>query len=196
MAPRARRVTLATGIRVHLLEWNADRGLPHTVVLLHGFLDLAWSWEAVVEAGLGEVHVVAPDLRGHGDSDRVGAGGYYHFADYLADLHSLLREVATPRVSLIGHSMGGAIAAYYAGSFPERAERIAVLEGIAPPDSGGAGPERVAAWIAACDRVRAEAPRRFADVAEAAARLRKHDPRLGEALALALAGHGTRPAED
>ena len=69
------------------------------MILVHGFLDLAWSWARTVDAGLAEgLHLVAPDMRGHGDSGRFGAGGYYHFADYIADLHELVGQVARERL--------------------------------------------------------------------------------------------------
>src|SRR5262245_26616302 len=136
--PISRRIPLATGLTCHVLEWGgADAALDHTVVLLHGFLDLAWTWVPTVEAGLaGRFHVVAPDVRGHGDSDRVGPGGYYHFIDYLADLDALVRTLGRRRLSLVGHSMGGSIASYYAGVYPDRVHRLALLEGLGPPETG------------------------------------------------------------
>lgn len=188
-----RHIALATGLRYHVLEWGAG---DHTVVLVHGFLDLAWGWRRVAEALARDFHVVAPDVRGHGDSDPVGAGGYYHFADYLADLDALLPEVARGRVSLVGHSMGGSICSYYAGTYPERIHKLALLEGLGPPQMPDTGPERVAAWLDAWRRVRARPQRSYADVAEAAARLRANDPLIDEALAVELATHGTRPGPD
>ena len=106
--PQSRRISLSTGLRYHYLEWGGDDvTLDHTVILIHGFLDLSWTWEAVAAAGLDrKFHLIAPDLRGHGDSDRVGAGGYYHFMDYLADLADLIEQVGRNKVSLVGHSMG------------------------------------------------------------------------------------------
>src|SRR5258708_3869759 len=136
-----RRIPLATGLTYHVLEWNPES--PKTVILLHGFLDHAWGWEPVVEAGLGAFHVVAPDLRGHGDSDRVGAGGYYYFADYLADLQALISILGRRPVALVGHSMGSSVASYYAGVFPDEVSRLALLEGLGPPEHGALGPERV-----------------------------------------------------
>ena len=198
MEPISRKLPLCTGLTYHVLEWPpGDDACDHTVVLVHGFLDLAWSWKPVVDAGLaGRYHIVAPDMRGHGDSDRAGAGGYYHFMDYLADLHDVIGQLGRARVSLVGHSMGGAIAGYYAGAYPERIHRLALLEGMGPPQPTVSMPRRVRSWIEGWQSARARPPRTFADHAEAAARLRAHDPLLGEDLALELARHGTVATAD
>jgi pimeloyl-ACP methyl ester carboxylesterase len=196
--PVSRRVALpTTGLGYHLLEWGADdAALDHTVVLVHGLLDIAHAWEPVVEAGLaGRYHVIAPDMRGHGDSDRVGAGGYYHFMDYLADLHDLLAQTARKRVSLVGHSMGGSIASYYAGTYPDRVHGLALLEGTGPPDFHASFPERVAEWIEGWTAVRGKGPRTYASVEEAADRLRAYDPLLDREQAMRLAEQGTRLAD-
>jgi len=196
--PASRRIPLDTGLAYHLLEWGADDpSLDHTVVLVHGFLDFSWGWAPMVEAGLaGRFHVVAPDMRGHGDSDRVGAGGYYHFFDYLADLHSLVAQVGRARVSLVGHSMGGSIASYYAGSFPDRVHKLALLEGTGPPEMPDPGPAVVKHWLAGWQRVRERGQNSYASVAEAADRLRKSDPRLSEELVTMIAEKGTAPGPD
>jgi len=194
---RSHKIPLETGLAYHVLEWGADEPHDHTVLLLHGFLDIAWSWRATVEAGLaGRFHLVAPDFRGHGDSDRVGAGGYYYFADYLADVHALVKQVGRTRVSIVGHSMGGSVASYYAGSFPSRLHRLALLEGLGPPAQSPPGPERVVAWLNGWERVRATPPRSYASVDEAAARLREHDRLLDATLARELAEHGTFEGAD
>ncbi len=191
------RLPLSTGLSCHVLEWGGDDpGLDHTVVLLHGFLDIAWGWEDTVRALPDRYHVLCPDMRGHGDSDPVGAGGYYHFMDYLADLEDVIAQRGRARVSVVGHSMGGSIASYYAGTYPDRVHRLALLEGIGPPDENTPVPELMASWIAAWKGARGKRQRTYATVAEAAQQLRRHDPLLGEEQALRLAGHGTRLAED
>jgi len=161
------------------------------VVLLHGFLDVAADWRRVVDGGLGgHYHLVAPDWRGHGDSDRVGPGGYYYFADYLADLHSLLAQVARGRVSLVGHSMGGVVASYYAGTYPTAISSLAMLEGLGPPEGSETTPERVRGWIAAWEKVRA-APDKTFTLEEAAARIVRHDPLCLPEVAFELAEAAT-----
>src|SRR5581483_9336718 len=126
--PVSRLLALSTGMTLHLLEWDAPS--EHTVILLHGFLDLCWSWEDVAARLDGKFHLVAFDLRGHGDSGRVASGGYYHFADYLADLDELVEKVGRTRVSLVGHSLGGALSAYFTGTFPSRVHKLVMMEGL------------------------------------------------------------------
>jgi pimeloyl-ACP methyl ester carboxylesterase len=193
-APASRRVELDTGLGYHVLEWSdAARDPDHTVVLVHGFLDLGWGWTPAVDAGLAEhFHVIAPDMRGHGDSERIGAGGYYHFLDYVADLRSLIAALGRERVSLVGHSMGGSICAYYAGAFPDEVHRLALLEGTGPPETASPAGEHIRRWIAAWRQQRAAVPRSYPSVADAAARLQQHDPLLTDELALVLAERGTR----
>ena len=192
-----RRVELATGLGYHVLEWDAPAS-DHTVLLLHGFLDFAWGFAPLVEAGLvGKAHIVAPDLRGHGDSDRVGPGGYYHFADYLPDVHDLIAKVARKRLSIVGHSMGGSVASYYAGTFPQRVEKLVLLEGIGPPETPQpVGPERMASWIRGWERARSMGSRPYASLETAAARLCEHDRLLPPDLALTLAEKGTELGGD
>jgi pimeloyl-ACP methyl ester carboxylesterase len=125
---------LVRGLRLRLHRWTPEgaRSGP-LVLLLHGFLDAGSTFEGVAEplaaAGL---EVVAPDLRGFGESDRVGAGGYYHFPDYVADVEALLDTLGEAQVALVGHSMGGGVATLFAGTLPDRVTRLAVLEGWGP----------------------------------------------------------------
>jgi pimeloyl-ACP methyl ester carboxylesterase len=193
MTPRSRRIALATGLTYHVLEWGAPDAPP--VLLVHGFLDLGWGWERVARRLASRYRVIAPDLRGHGDSDWVGGGGYYYFFDYVADVDDLVRRLTTEKVRVVGHSMGGNVSSYFAGARPEKVARLALLEGQGPPEQSGSMAERTARWIDAWREARAATPKPLPDLHAAAARLRKHDPLLAEPLALELAAHGTRPVD-
>ncbi len=150
-----------------------------------------------MDAGLSQhFHIVAPDLRGHGDSDRVGPGGYYHFFDYLPDIAGLVDRLSSARLNLVGHSMGGTIASYFAGTFPDRVQRLALLEGIGPPVDDTEVPDRVRAWIGTWTRRRQDSPRRHPSILVAAERLIASDELLSEARALRLAEVGTRDPGD
>lgn len=192
--PRHHRVeVLGLGLRVY--EWPvvAARG---TVLLHHGFLDHGRSWDPVATALCAAGwRVLALDARGHGSSEWVGAGGYYHFQDYVLDLDTVLRTLAADvRVALVGHSLGGMVCGYYAGAFPERVLAYVALEGLGPPElAWDDAPPRMAEWIAAVHNPRVRTPRRLADLEAAVARLRAYNPRLSPEFARHLAVHGTRP---
>ena len=164
-------------------------------MLVHGFSDLAAAWEPVATRLAAHGHVVAPDLRGHGDSDRIGAGGYYHFMDYVADLDEVIARLARPRLILVGHSMGGTISGYWAGARPARPTALALLEGLGPPDQSAADlPSRTASWMDAWRGAR-RTGRTLSGLDEAVARLRKHDPLLAREEAVRVARAGTREVE-
>jgi len=190
MTPKERFV-VANGLRHRLLEW--DGGAQSTLLLLHGFLDHAHTWEATVEHLPPGWHIVAPDWRGHGATEGVGAGGYYHFMDYVFDLADLVDSLGGDRVALCGHSMGGVVASLYAGAFPDHVSRLALVEGLGP-EAGSAdeAPARVARWIHEVRALRARSPRPLASLADAARRLQLKNPSLSEARALRLAELGTR----
>jgi pimeloyl-ACP methyl ester carboxylesterase len=116
--------------------------------------------------------------------------------DYVADLASLLDRLGRARVSLVGHSMGGSIAAYVAGAFPERVHRLALLEGLGPPEDETPHPDRVRSWALAWERVRSTEARGHADLDAAAARIRATDPLLSPELARFFAERGTTQTAD
>jgi pimeloyl-ACP methyl ester carboxylesterase len=195
MTLRSRRVELSTGLSYHLLEWNPDA--PATLLLVHGFLDSAWGFHPLVEAGLSDrFHVIAPDMRGHGDSDWIGSGGYYHFFDYVADLRALIDQLVDKPLFLVGHSMGGTICGYFAGAFPDSVEKLALLEGMGPPANATPVPERVQHWYSTWTKARHRSPRTYTSVEEAAKRLMKRDAALPEEQALFFAERGTRESAE
>jgi len=74
-------------------------------------------------------HVVAPDLRGHGESDWA-TGSSYSLADHVYDLTCLMKSAGFEKVTIIGHSMGGMVNLTYAGNFPNKVSRLVVLDGV------------------------------------------------------------------
>lgn len=192
-APR-RRFVDANGLQHHVLEWN-DSVSDTTVVLLHGFLDLSWSFARVAPRLAQNYHVVAPDFRGHGDTQWVAAGGYYYFPDYILDLARLLPQLTRNRVYIVGHSMGGTVATYYTGLFPERVQKLVLLEGIGPPaDDPANAPQRVLEHLRTVDTVRTRKPRVLKTLDEAVEALTHIYPRVDMQLLREYAEHATRPA--
>jgi pimeloyl-ACP methyl ester carboxylesterase len=191
--PSESRVT-ANGIDHHVVTW--DGGSRGTVVIAHGFLDQAWSFDAVARVLAARGHrVVAFDWRGQGQSSHVGAGGYYHFPDYVLDLAELLPLLApdeTPH--LVGHSMGGTASAMYAGTLPDTLRTLTLIEGLGPPPSTETAPERFAHFVHTVRKSRARVPRPMKDLEEAIARMRGQNAGLPDALARFLAEKMTTPA--
>jgi pimeloyl-ACP methyl ester carboxylesterase len=187
----------ANGMRHHVLEWRSPSSVK-TVVCLHGYLDVGASFHRVaqhlVPAGF---RVVALDFRGHGQSEWVKPGGYYHFADYLMDVAELIEIVAPDAFHLVGHSMGGNVAAMFAGLRPPRLRSLVLAEGAGPPESPPEHlPDRIAEWIAGVRKVRASTPRPLADLDDAVRRLRGQHTDLDEATARWVAEISTRRDEE
>lgn len=163
LAPEAALRVQANGLEHRVLEWRA-KSAPKpgastgTVVLVHGFMDAAGTWDRVAPSLASQGYrVLAPDMRGFGDGDRAPRGSYYHFPDYIADLAALVEALSPGEpVALVGHSMGGTITTLFTGSFPENVVRLANLEGLGPPDNAfEIGPLRMRRWVEEVRAVRA-----------------------------------------
>ncbi len=184
----------ANGLDHHVLRWG-DR--PVEVVLCHGFLDIGWSFDAVarelVAAGYG---VASFDWRGHGRTEWIGRGGYYHFPDYVLDLDELLPQLADDPVHLVGHSMGGSACAMYAAARPERLKTLSLVEGLGPPEMEPRDPaKRLRAWLDGVHRVRQTSARPMKDRHEALKRMRVQNPELSDELGSFLVDKGTEATD-
>jgi pimeloyl-ACP methyl ester carboxylesterase len=196
-AARSRFVTLR-GLRHHLLEWGdppAPGSARPTLVMLHGWMDVAASFQFVVDALDGEPHVVAMDWRGFGETETPAADTYW-FSDYLGDLDALLDTLAPDApIDLLGHSMGGNVVMLYAGVRPQRIRRLVNLEGFGMPATvPSMAPERLAKWLDELKAPATLAPYAGADAV--AERLRKNNPRLVADKAAWLARRWAAPSAD
>ncbi len=192
--PREKTVD-SLGLPIHYFEWGEAGGEP--LVLVHGFLDLAYSWRpfvAELQARTSRpLHIIAPDCRGHGDSGWVGDGGYYHFPDYVFDLDCVLRSAGIDCCKLIGHSMGGTIAFLYSGTFPARVSQLVLIEGIGPVGMHFAdAPLRMEHWITEVHQRGRHHFREYTSLEAGANQLRQSNPRLNDSLALELARAGMK----
>ncbi|SAL37501.1 alpha/beta fold hydrolase [Caballeronia humi] len=187
----------ARGVRLHVRRWGAPDA--SSLFMLHGWMDVAASFQFVVDALGDGWQVIAPDARGFGLSAWPVAGrggGHYWFHDYLADLDVILDHYAPHgEVNLVGHSMGANVVGLYAGVRPQRVRRVVDLEGfgLAAADPKQS-PARIAQWL---DDLRAPPElRTYATLDEVAERLIRTNPRLARARATFLAQHWSMPTDD
>jgi pimeloyl-ACP methyl ester carboxylesterase len=105
-----------------------DEGAGRAVLLLHGFPDSSRLWRyqvpALREAGL---RVIAPDLRGFGESDRPGAVEDYVIRHSVADMLAVLDALGVEQAHVVGHDWGAGLAWALAAWMPERVERLVVM---------------------------------------------------------------------
>lgn len=175
------------GLRLHAIE----RGEGAPVLLLHGWLDHAHSFDLL--APLLPGRTVALDFRGHGDSQWVGAGGFYHFLEYVADLDGVVEQLSPDApIRIVGHSMGAATALIYAAARPERIAHLTLMDAVPLTISPEEIPGRLTSYLDDLRKMPRKR-RRVESVADAAARLRRNNESLSQEVALLLAEHGVSP---
>ena len=198
---RSRFITLR-GLRHHVLEWgDASMATPErpTLLMQHGWMDVAASFQFVVDALAADRHVLAFDWRGFGLSDPSGADSYW-IPDYVGDLDLALDALffdAAPDapIDLLGHSMGGNVVMLYAGLRPKRVRRLVNLEGFGmPATTPKQAPGRLLRWLE--DLKQPAELRDYESLDGVAARLRKTNPLLPAARANWLAQHWSRQRAD
>jgi pimeloyl-ACP methyl ester carboxylesterase len=101
------------------------------IVLIHGITSNSQTWNRVIPSLARHFTVIAPDLAGHGGSDKPK--GDYSLGAHASGVRDLLLTLGHEQASIVGHSLGGGIAMQFSYQFPERCERLALV------DSGGLG---------------------------------------------------------
>ena len=174
------RFITVRGMRHHVLTWGDPALATPTrspLVMLHGWMDVAASFQFVVDALPSERHVIAFDWRGFGLTD-TPAGDTYWIPDYVGDLDSVLDQLVHEQpIDLLGHSMGGNVVMLYAGLRPTRIRKLVNLEGFGMPrvDPSQAA-KRFVQWLDDLKSTHALKP--YLSAEAVAARLQKTNPLL------------------
>jgi pimeloyl-ACP methyl ester carboxylesterase len=193
-AEPAARFYESQGLRLHYVDWGNEAAPP--LILVHGGLDHCRNWDAIARELQPHFHVVAPDLRGHGDSEWA-KGSSYSLADHVYDLSRLIRHAKLEDPALVGHSMGGMVSLAYAGTYPARVSRLGILDGIFLAGSRRTPiHEQMSRWIDQLDRIGEREASTFQTIEEASQRLSTRNKRLTPAQALHLSRHGLRQHAD
>ena len=186
-------------LRLHYVDWGNPDAPP--LLLLHGSRDHCRNWDDVAQVLSRDYHIIAPDLRGHGDSAWTN-DGQYSMSAYIYDVMQLIHQLKLAPLSIVAHSLGGNIALRYTGLYPENVRRLLVIEGLGPlPNSPvEAHPdvvvERMHAWLAEQRRLSARLPKRYNTLEDAFMRMHAENKHLSAAQARHLTQHGVSQNED
>jgi pimeloyl-ACP methyl ester carboxylesterase len=187
-------------LRLHYVDWGNPDAPP--LVLVHGGQDHCRNWDWVAQDLRQDYHVIAPDLRGHGDSQHSPSGDY-SLATYVYDLAQLIHQQRLAPVRIIAHSLGGNIALRYTGLYPDAVAKIVAIEGLGPtaerlqergvPETMA---DRLRDWIDGRRNLAGRLPRRYPTLEEACARMQKENSHLTPEQARHLTIHGASQNED
>src|SRR5438105_172266 len=186
-------------LRLNYVDWG-NHGAP-PLILVHGGRDHCRNWDWVAEDLRADYHIIAPDLRGHGDS-AWSESGDYSMGAFVYDLAQLIHQQHLAPVRIVAHSLGGNIALRYAGVFPETVSKLVAIEGLGPSPTmmeeraARSARERMADWIAGTRRLAGRIPRRYATIEEALARMQTENRHLTPEQARYLTVHGAMQNED
>ena len=185
-------------LRLHYVDWgNADKP---PLLLIHGGRDHCRNWDWTAEALRDDWHIIAPDLRGHGDS-QWSPDGSYTMAGYIYDLAQLVHQQRLAPVTIIAHSLGGNIALRFSGIYPESVTRLVAIEGLGPTRmlaelAGKTIDKRMDEWIHEQRALAGRLPRRYGSIEDAFRRMQEENPHLSAEQARHLTAQGVNQNED
>lgn len=168
---------------------------------MHGGRDHCRNWDWTARALRKDYHVIAPDLRGHGDSQWL-TGASYHLLDYVYDIAQLVRQKNLLPVTIISHSMGANVSLHYAGLYPENVHKLIAIEGLFgtpakprmqdDPDTH----TRLRSWVDETRKLSARQVKRYPTLSDALQRMQSENPHLSDEQAKLLTIHGSAQNED
>ena len=182
-SPGDRFVTV-DGLRLHYVDWG-NAGAP-PFIMVHGIDRIARTFDHVAPHFTSRYHVIALDMRGHGDSGWDPAGRYT-VEDHVGDLAGLVRELGLRNVTLWGNSTGGRVVQVFAGMHPELVSHV-IAEDV--------GPERPRQIADSYSRRVAQEEAGWASEEELLAQLRKSNAGTGDAVLVPYVRYGTKRRDD
>jgi pimeloyl-ACP methyl ester carboxylesterase len=185
-------------LRLNYVDWGNPDAPP--LILQHGGRDHCRSWDWVADELRHDWHVIAPDLRGHGDSDWSPEGNYAMDA-FVYDFAQLIHTLGYDQVSIISHSLGGSIATRFAGLYPDKVRKLVNIEGLGPSrevqaKEHGGSTQRLRKWIEDKREAAGRTPRRYASLRDAYERMKTENGFLSNEQARHLTVHGATRNED
>jgi len=186
-------------LRLHYVDWGNREAPP--LILQHGGRDHCRSWDWVAEELHNDWHVIAPDLRGHGDS-QWSPEGHYGMDAFVYDFAQLVHTLGHDQVTIVAHSLGGNVATRFAGLYPDKVRKLVNIEGLGPSPElrreiearGRAA--RIREWIDGKRKAAGRTPRRYPSIEAAYARMKEENAFLTDEQARHLTIHGASLNED
>jgi pimeloyl-ACP methyl ester carboxylesterase len=173
------------GLRLHYLDWGSDGKQP--LILLHGIGRVAHTFDHLAGHFAPNYHVLAVDMRGHGDSG-WDASGAYLVEDYVKDIEGLAEQLQLKNVVIWGNSTGGRVAQVFAGMHPE------LVAAVISEDVGPERPREIA--DSGTRRLQQEDARGWASEDELLAELKTGNARTPEDILRAYVTYGSKRRAD
>ncbi len=175
-------------------QWGNADGLP--VLALHGWLDNCASFDHIAPL-LENLNLVAIDMAGHGLTSHRSADSSYNIWEDVIEIIAIVDQLGWQQFSLLGHSRGAIISLLAAGTFPDRIEKVALLDGFFPRiTSPQEAPKQLADSITDYLSKRNRPPRYYSTLEAAVAARTTGDYGVSEEEAAVLASRGVRSAEE
>ena len=182
--PTDRFVTV-NGLRIHYLEWGAPDKQP--LIMLHGIGRVAHTFDHIAPHFSSKYHVMAVDMRGHGDSDWDPKSAYL-VEDYVKDIEGLAQQLGLQHIVIWGNSTGGRVAQVFAGLHPE------LVAAVVSEDVGPERPNQVAESVTR--QLKQEDEKGWASEDELLSQLKNSNSRTPEEILRAYAHYGSKRRTD
>lgn len=192
-------IFMSQRLRLHYVDWGNPDAPP--LILQHGGRDHCRSWDWVAQELRHDWHIIAPDLRGHGDS-AWSPDGTYSMDAYVYDFAQLVHTLGYDQVTIVAHSLGGNIATRFTGLYPEKVRKFVNIEGLGPNPTVREEIEakglanRLREWIEDKRKASGRLPRRYPTLEAAFTRMKEENSFLTVEQARHLTIHGAHRNED